>query len=114
MRLKHYFLILILLVVSATSYAEDADGIVARTQTNGGFWRYDFHYTTVDIDMKTPIVLSAAIFMSQAVHDKEATSPGLALMNHYTITRDADAPTSVTDYTSSLQVPTASSSSRTE
>lgn len=98
--MKHYLLTFVFLLIAATGYAEtgDTDCIVARTLTEGGFWRYDFHYTTVDIDNKTPIVLSASIFMSTAAHDKEVTPKGLVLMNHYTITREADAPTNVTEY----------------
>lgn len=100
MNYRHYIITIVLLVASAMSFAQtsDTDCIVERTQTSGGFWRYDFHYTTADIDGQTPIVLSGAIFMSQDVHDKKITSPGCALMNHYTITREADAPTSVTGF----------------
>lgn len=85
---------LLLLALPATALADDY--IVSRTQTSGGFWRYDFHYTTTDIDGETPVELSAAIFMSTSLHDGETTAKGCALLNHFTITRDAESPTSVT------------------
>ena len=70
-------------------------GIINRTQC-GGFWRYDFNYETVDADGETPIVLSAAIFLSSAVHDKTVKAKGCGLLNHYTITDDTQRPTNVT------------------
>lgn len=101
MNYRHYILTIVILMVSAMSFAatSDTDCIIARTLTSGGFWRYDFQYSTVDTDCQTPIVLSAAIFMSKDAHDKVVTPQGCALMNHHTITREADAPTSVTDPT---------------
>lgn len=69
-------------------------GIVNRTQCSG-FWRYDFNYTTTDIDEETPIVLSAAIFLSTEIHNKTKEAKGLALMNHYTITSNYERPTNV-------------------
>ena len=69
-------------------------GIVNRTQCSG-FWRYDFNYTTTDIDEETPIVLSAAIFLSTEIHNKTKEAKGLALMNHYTITSNDERPTNV-------------------
>ena len=70
-------------------------GIINRTQC-GGFWRYDFNYQTVDADGETPIVLSAAIFLSSAVHDKTVKAKGCGLLNHYTITDNTQRPTNVT------------------
>ena len=69
-------------------------GIVNRTQCSS-FWRYDFNYTTTDIDEETPIVLSAAIFLSTEIHNKTKEAKGLALMNHYTITSNDERPTNV-------------------
>lgn len=69
-------------------------GIVNRTNC-GGFWRYNFNYETVDADGETPIVLSAAIFLSTDVHDKKLKAKGCALLNHYTITADYQCPTHV-------------------
>lgn len=70
-------------------------GIINRTQC-GGFWRYDFNYETVDADGETPIVLSAAIFLSSAVHNKTVKAKGCGLLNHYTITDNTQRPTNVT------------------
>ena len=61
------------LLASTPVVAESTEpviGIVNRMDC-GGFWRYDFNYETVDADGETPIVLSAAIFMTHKVHDKE-------------------------------------------
>ena len=70
-------------------------GIINRTQC-GGFWRYDFNYETVDADGETPIVLSAAIFLSSAVHNKTVKAKGCGLLNHYSITDNTQRPTNVT------------------
>lgn len=71
-------------------------GIVNRTDC-GGFWRYDFNYETVDVDGETPIVLSAAIFLSPDVHDKRVKAKGCGLINHFTITADYQCPTHVSN-----------------
>ncbi len=70
-------------------------GIVNRTDC-GTFWRYDFNYETVDTDGKTPITLSAAIFMTRNIHEKRVQAKGCGLINHYTITADWQRPTNVT------------------
>lgn len=70
-------------------------GIVNRTDC-GTFWRYDFNYETVDTDGKTPITLSAAIFMTRNIHEKRVKAKGCGLVNHYTITADWQRPTNVT------------------
>ena len=99
--LRRTFVILSVLLVSTLAVAETTDepviGIVGRTDC-GGFWRYDFNYETVDADGKTPIVLSAAIFMTKSVHDKEIKAKGCGLINHYTITDDKQRATNVTDF----------------
>ncbi|MGM9687487.1 MAG: hypothetical protein ACI3YD_00410 [Alloprevotella sp.] len=84
-------------LVSTVVVAETTEpeiGIVNRTDC-GGFWRYDFNYETVDADGETPIVLSAAIFMTPDVHDKTVKAKGCGLLNHYTITTDKQCPTHV-------------------
>ena len=85
------------LLASTSVVAESTEpvvGIVNRTNC-GGFWRYDFNYETVDADGETPIVLSAAIFMTHEVHDKELKAKGCGLINHYTITDDTHRPSNV-------------------
>ena len=71
-------------------------GIVSRTDY-GSFWRYDFNYETVDVDGETPIVLSAAIFLSPDVQAKRMKAKGCGLINHYTITAEYQSPTHVSD-----------------
>ncbi|MGN1228231.1 MAG: hypothetical protein ACI4T5_01070 [Prevotella sp.] len=97
--LKRTFVVLTILLVSTLAVADTTDepviGIVGRTEC-GSFWRYDFNYETVDADGETPIVLSAAIFMTPKVHDKEIKAKGCGLINHYTITYDKERPTNVT------------------
>ena len=85
------------LLASTPVVAESTEpviGIVNRMDC-GGFWRYDFNYETVDADGETPIVLSAAIFMTPDVHDKELKAKGCGLINHYTITDDTHRPSNV-------------------
>ena len=99
--LRRTFVVLSVLLVSTLAVAETTDepviGIVGRTDC-GSFWRYDFNYETVDADGETPIVLSAAIFMSQRVHEKDIKAKGCGLLNHYTITDDKQRPTNVTSF----------------
>ena len=88
--LRRFLVVLSVLLASTSVVAESTEpvvGIVNRTNC-GGFWRYDFNYETVDADGETPIVLSAAIFMTKSVHDKEIKAKGCGLINHYTITDD--------------------------
>lgn len=95
-RLISTFLLLIMVWASMTAQTSEVEkGIINRTQC-GGFWRYDFNYETVDADGETPIVLSAAIFLSSAVHDKTVKAKGCGLLNHYTITDNTQRPTNVT------------------
>ena len=100
-KLRKSFVLLLVLLVSTLAVAETTEepviGIVGRTDC-GSFWRYDFNYETVDADGETPIVLSAAIFMTHDVHDKEIKAKGCGLINHYTITDDKERPTNVTDF----------------
>ena len=97
--LRKIIVVVSVLLASTFAVAETTEpviGIVNRTQC-GGFWRYDFNYETVDTDGETPIVLSAAIFMTHAVHDKTMKAKGFGLLNHYTITDDNQRPTNVTN-----------------
>ena len=64
-------LILTILMASVTVMAQTAEpviGIVNRTNC-GIFWRLDFNYETVDADGETPVVLSAAIFMTNSIYN---------------------------------------------
>ena len=95
--LRRFLVVLSVLLASTPVVAESTEpviGIVNRMDC-GGFWRYDFNYETVDADGETPIVLSAAIFMTPDVHDKELKAKGCGLINHYTITDDTQRPTNV-------------------
>ena len=95
--LRRFFVVLSVLLASTSVVAESTEpviGIVNRMDC-GGFWRYDFNYETVDADGETPIVLSAAIFMTHEVHDKELKAKGCGLINHYTITDDTHRPSNV-------------------
>ena len=95
-RLISTFLLLIMVWAPTMAQTSEVEkGIINRTQC-GGFWRYDFNYQTVDADGETPIVLSAAIFLSNAVHNKTVKAKGCGLLNHYTITDNTQRPTNVT------------------
>ena len=96
--LRIAWFILSVLLASTRTVAETTEpllGIVNRTDC-GSYWRYDFNYETVDADGETPIVLSAAIFLTPQIHDREIKAKGLGLLNHYTITDDQQRPTNVT------------------
>ena len=85
-------------MAASTSVAQTPElGIVKKTDC-GFFWRYDFNYSTTDVDGVTPITLSAAIFMSSSIHENRSAARGCALINHYTITSNADRPTNVSRF----------------
>ena len=85
-------------MAASTSVAQTPElGIVKKTDC-GFFWRYDFNYSTTDVDGATPITLSAAIFMSSSIHENKSAARGCALINHYTITSNADRPTNVSRF----------------
>ena len=85
-------------MAASTSVAQTPElGIVKKTDC-GFFWRYDFNYSTTDVDGVTPITLSAAIFMSSSIHENKSAARGCALINHYTITSNADRPTNVSRF----------------
>ena len=101
-RLRKTFVAVAVLMASLTVMAETtepATGIVNRTNC-GTFWRFDFNYETIDADGETPIVLSAAIFMSNKIYEKTTKAKGCGLINHYTITDDKSRPTNVSSFIS--------------
>lgn len=94
--MKKLLLVFTMLLMAATSFADtDELGIYNRVDL-GSFWRYDFRYQTTDVDGVSPITLSAAIFMHKDLHNKKRDGKGCILLNHFTITDDADRPTNVT------------------
>ncbi len=85
--------VLLTIILCAVSFVDAAE-IVNRTHiTSINAWRFDFNYTSVDVDGTTPIELSAAIFMSDTLYNRKKTTRGCILLNHYSITTDADRPT---------------------
>lgn len=97
--IKRLLLTVSAVMVAMVSVAQTPElGIVKRTDC-GTFWRYDFNYATTDVDGETPVTLSGAIFMSSAVHEGRTEAKGCGLVNHYTITSNAERPTNVTDFT---------------
>ena len=69
---KITFVLLSLLMASVSLMAQTTKpetGLVNKTNC-GSFWRFDFNYETIDADGETPIVLSAAIFMTNSVYSK--------------------------------------------
>ena len=77
-RIRKIMLILTILMASVTVMAQTAEpviGIVNRTNC-GIFWRLDFNYETVDADGETPVVLSAAIFMTNSIYNKNQKAKG--------------------------------------
>ena len=100
-KIRESLVALFALLTTTTALADTIQpeiGIVNRTNC-GTFWRYDYNYETVDTDGESPIVLSAAIFMSSNIHDKKVTAKGCAITNHYTITSNTHRATNVSQYT---------------
>ena len=96
-QIRESLVALFALLTTTTALADTTQpeiGIVNRTNC-GTFWRYDYNYETVDTDGESPIVLSAAIFMSSNIHDKKVTAKGCAITNHYTITSNTHRATNV-------------------
>lgn len=97
-------LTLLLLLVGASAakaQSEPKEGIVSTDRLFGYFVMSDvvrikFNYLTVDTDLTTPVMLSAAMFLSEEVYNKQKSAPGLALLNHYTITDSTECPTLTT------------------
>lgn len=98
--MKKFLLLFCLLMSVMSSFAEYSDslGVYNRTYINKTCWRYDFRYESRDLEGK-PVVLSAAIFLNKYLADKKQDGKGCILLNHYTITNDADRPTNVHDLT---------------
>ena len=97
---KITFVLLSLLMASINLMAQTTKpetGLVNKTNC-GSFWRFDFNYETIDADGETPIVLSAAIFMTNSVYSKTMKAKGCGLLNHYTISDDKSRPTNVSSF----------------
>ena len=77
-RILTSFIILTIVTLLCAAQEQPQLGIVNRTQCTG-FWRYDFNYQTTDSDGETPIVLSAAIFLSTKFHEKTETRPSWSM-----------------------------------
>ncbi|MGN0221654.1 MAG: hypothetical protein ACI4BA_05980 [Prevotella sp.] len=96
--IKSILVAVLALLTASSSLAETPElGIVSRTDC-GIFWRYNFNYTTTDVDGVTPITLSGAIFLSSEVHERRTVAKGLGLLNHYTITANRQRPSNVTAF----------------
>ncbi len=97
--MKKTLLFVTMLLAAVMVFADGEQlGIYNRADL-GNFWRYDFRYQTTDTDSVSPITLSAAIFMHKDLQSKKMNGKGCILLNHYTITNDADRPTNVTQLT---------------
>ena len=97
---KITFVLLSLLMASISLMAQTTKpetGLVNKTNC-GSFWRFDFNYETIDADGETPVVLSAAIFMTNSVYSKTMKAKGCGLLNHYTISDDKSRPTNVSSF----------------
>lgn len=94
--MKKILLFFCMLMTAVSGFAEykDSLGIYNKTFINNTYWRYDFRYESKDIAGK-PIVLSAAIFINKKLAEKEQDGKGCILLNHFTITDNADRPTNV-------------------
>lgn len=91
--MKKILLVFTLLLAAVTGFADNEElGIYNKTDL-GDFWRYDFRYLTTDTDGVSNITLSAAIFMHKDLQSRKKKGKGCILLNHYTITNDADRPT---------------------
>ncbi len=98
-QMKKTTLAFTMLLAAVAGFAGNEEpGIYNRTDL-GSFWRYDFRYLTTDTDGVSNVTLSAAIFMHKDLQSKKKDGKGCILLNHYTITSDADRPTNVTQLT---------------
>lgn len=96
LRLCVLVLFMFCLGLNASAQDETEDRIVSTDTIGSGssaVHRMVFHYNTVDTDGKTPIVLSAAIFMKGDFYEKAQNAVGMMLLSHYTITHNAECPT---------------------
>lgn len=104
MRQKLSILALLLaFLCRTTSFADDFEEITGTTEFGIVFnkvVRVNFNYTTVDVDMETPVILSAAMFMQRSIYRKNKTPLGMMLLNHYTLTDNESCPSNVTNLTS--------------
>ncbi|MDO4161078.1 MAG: hypothetical protein Q4D41_11530 [Prevotellaceae bacterium] len=99
------FTLLFSLLFSIVASAESTEGITSVTvlsSGNTGVVRVNFNYTTIDKDFETPVLLSAAMFIKGSYYDKSADALGMMLLNHFTITNEAECPSEV-DWATSLE-----------
>lgn len=98
--MKKILLLFCLLMTVTSGFAQYSEelGIYNKVLLNNTYWRYDFRYASTDLEGK-PVVLSAAIFMNKSLASKKQDGKGCILLNHFTITDDADRPTNVTKLT---------------
>lgn len=95
--------LLVALLCPAASFADATEEITGTTEFGIIFnrvVRVNFNYTTVDVDMETPVRLSAAMFMQRSIYRKDKTPLGMMLLNHYTLTDNESCPSNVTSLTS--------------
>lgn len=98
--MKKFLLLFCLLMSVTSSFAEYSEelGIYNKVLIKNTYWRYDFRYQSKDTEGK-PVVLSAAIFINKNLENKKQDGKGCILLNHFTITDDADRPTNVSELT---------------
>lgn len=88
--------LLLLCSLPMTSFADEIYGSSEGSLVT----RYDFTYTTTDIDGVTPIELSGAIFVDS--RSKSTERYGYILLNHYTVTANSQCATNVSASVTSL------------
>lgn len=95
--MKKLILPLLFLCIAATVWAEDKinDSTYVEAFIVDGIYRYNFTYNTTDVDGKTPLVMSGAIFMSKEVHDRTAQAPGYVIANNYTVMKNDECASNV-------------------
>ncbi len=98
--MKKFLLFFCLLAIATSSFAQYSEelGVYNKVYLHDTFWRYDFRYLSNDLEGK-PVVLSAAIFMNKTLANKKQDGKGCILLNHFTITDNADRPSNVTKLT---------------
>jgi len=113
MKFKFYFLVLFL--ISTVSVSAQDEVITDTTKMNykilfmnNIYYRVNYTYKSVAPDGVTPVTLSAALVFPQTVFErtktvtvsgKEYNASGLMLNNHFTMTKQSDAPTQASEMT---------------
>lgn len=82
---------------------EETVSVTELKYTDALVHRINFNYTSSDIDGKTPVRLSGAIYIRDEFYAKQADANGFILLNHYTITDNAECPSENT-LTQSMEV----------